>query len=234
MVAIAQGNNTSFDLNDGSWLRQSIFKPKRAIIPEGGKGIQTKGSMVKDASQPSATFGDTGPGGNRSVNPLPQFTRFADVPLPSLLSGEQPSGKSTPPKTKHLGMGRYYSEAIDSNARRIYMQLGIQTFNSLTNYFTNFYDSSQGNLANTGRVGGFLYQAGTALGYIGVFYTCPPLALGLILAQGIMGAIGVTDRVLADLQHIPLSKYYYVKPTMALYWGAVQFMVNQFAVNLGL
>lgn len=151
-------------------------------------------------------FTDTTLGGNFAINPPPQFTRFADIPVRSL----NPTSR---------GMGRYYSESIDDNAQLVHMRFGVAKFNSLTNFFFNFYNPQAATLARTGRSNPISFALGKAVGTI----VTTPLQL-LIFA----GA------ALDFLQGRPTSKYYYLKPTMPLYWNAVNTIANGIAVNMGL
>ena len=154
-------------------------------------------------------FVDTTPGGNLSINPPPQFTKTADIrPESKFMTGK--------------GMGRYYSEAIDDNSQRIYMRFGVPQFNSLTTFFTNFYSADAGQLAKTGRSGGIFYSIGLAAGFV----------VSIISWQVV--AIHLAGLALRFAGNSPSSKFYYLKPTMPLYWSAVTTIVNQLAVNRGI
>ena len=154
-------------------------------------------------------FTDTTPGGNFAINPPPQFTSTADIRGESSFSGSK-------------GMGRYYSEAIDDNSQIIHMRFGVPEFNSLTTFFNSFYDSGAGQLARSGRSHGLFYKAGQAVGFVVSFAT-----IGLV-------AIHLAGLALRFATEKPSSKFYYLKPTMPLYWNAVNTMVNHIAVNRGI
>ncbi len=123
--------------------------------------------------------------------------------------------------TASRGLGRYYSEAIDDNARIISMRFGVPQFNSLTTFFTGFYNSDAGALARTGRDNGIIYNLFRAAAYVVPLFSLPILFFTFA---------GNAYRYLAGS---PSSKYYYLKPTMPLYWSAVNTIVNQIAVNKG-
>lgn len=154
-------------------------------------------------------FTDTKPGGSQAINPPPQFTRNADIRVTGKLHGSD-------------GMGRYYSDAIDDNAQTIYMRFGVPAFNSMTTFFSSFYSPQAGQLARTGRASNVFYNFGKAAGLIVQVLNWQLLAVHLL---------GVAAKYLAQ---VPSSKFYYMKPTMPLYWNAVQTMVNQIAVNRGI
>jgi len=150
-------------------------------------------------------FTDTTLGGNFAINAFPQFTRNADIKRP----GRYTAGK---------GMGRFYSEVIDDNAQTIHIRLGVPKFNSLTRFFGDFYNVEASSLARTGRTPSIFYDVGRLTG------TVVSLPLQPIL---------LTAKLIRLLLEKPASRYYYLKPTMPLYWNAVATMVNGIAVNLG-
>ncbi len=210
------------ELTDTSWIRQAMFLPAR------GKNARTANfSRAQNYSFNNLVFEDTSLGGNRSINPLPQFTKFADLTLPSLLTKNVDTGN--PGSAQSMGMGRYYNEIINANAQRIFLQFGIPTYNSLGNFLTTFYDPAYGNMTNNGVIGGsdLLYTISKYLSFITIWAVIPELALVNFL-------YGTSKKLIADLYRIPLSKFYYVKPTMFLYWSSVTTIVNALMVNMKL
>jgi hypothetical protein len=191
-----------FIIKDASWIRQSF-------------AVDSSSLDAADVSRRTFTtaslkFTDTSLGGNFAINPPPQFTRTADIRPASNRLANSP------------GMGRYYSEAIDDNSQIIYMRFGVPEFNSLTTFFTGFYNTGAGQLARTGRATGIFYAMGRAAGFVVSIMNWLPLAVHLL---------GVGWRFFTGK---PSSKFYYLKPTMPLYWNAVQTIVNQIAVNRGI
>lgn len=168
-------------------------------------------------------FTDTTPGGNIYINPPPQFTKFAD---PRPRNGGKAMGRRFGRQGVSQGMGRYYSEAIDDQAQVIHMRFGVAQFNSMTQFFTGFYSVDAGRLARTGRAGGFFYNLGKAAGFVVAVMNWKILAVALLggmIGQGIRFFLGK-----------PSSKFYYLKPTMPLYWNSVQTIVNHIAVDEGI
>lgn len=188
-------------LKDSQWVRQAFLVRKEEL-----EKVDYQNRTFTSAS---LKFTDTTPGGNFAINPPPQFTRAADPKVTSQYSGS-------------MGMGRYYSEAIDDNAQVIHMRFGVPQFNSLTTFFTGFYDTRAGQLARTGRADGLFYNLGKAAGFVVSIMSWKLLAVH---------ALGLGWRFCMNK---PSSKYYYLKPTMPLYWNAVQTIVNQIAVNRGI
>lgn len=188
-------------VKDSAWIRRS-FLVKGTDLEEGDyrNRIFTSARLK---------YTDTSPGGNMCINPPPQFTRFADPKATSQFLGS-------------AGMGRYYSEAIDDNSQIIHMRFGVEQFNSMTTFFSGFYNSSAGQLARTGRSSGAFYLLGKAAGFVVLLANWKLLAVHFL---------GVAFKFLATK---PTSKFYYLKPAMPLYWNAVTMMVNHMAVNRGI
>jgi hypothetical protein len=183
-----------------SWVRNAFLVSAKDL-----SDIDKKNRFFTTAS---LKYTDTTPGGNFAINPPPQFTSFADPKAPSRKSG----GK---------GMGIYYSEAIDDHAQIIHMRFGVPQFNSLTQFFTHFYNSGAGMVARTGRSQPVLYQIGRAAGFVVSVMNWKLLAFMMV---------GVGLKFLANK---PSTKFYYLKPAMPVYWQVVQTIVNQIAVNKG-
>ena len=210
---------TALDINnissDRGWVKQAFFIPGGINTTREGEHeaiLSSRSSEKRGRSFSSAElkYTDTTPGGNFAINPRPQFCRWADPKLPGLASGSK-------------GMGEYYSEAIDDNAQRVHMQFGVPSYNSLTNFFTRFYDYEIGHLVNTGDGSNFSFSAGRATGFL---LTLP--------FQAIIGASSMISRLMSFASGNPYSKFCYLKPTMPLYWSAVSTLVNRIGVNMGL
>jgi hypothetical protein len=165
-------------------------------------------------------FTDTSLGGGMAINPKPQFTRYADARVLGRLSSRIPNTVGN--YIGNSGMGRYYSEAIDDNSQIIHMRFGVPEFNSLTTFFTGFYNSSAARLAKTGRSDDLFFTMGQAAGLVAGVILWPILAINLI------GNVG------RFFFNKPSSKFYYLKPTMLTYWSAVNTLVNRIGVGRGL
>ena len=198
-------------VRDTTWVRQSFLTQSDDLVE-----IDVRNRTFTTAR---FKFSDTTPGGSIAINMPPQFTRNADLKVPGIFD---PNVRRLAPSSGTKGMGRYYSEAIDDNTRLISMRMGVPQFNSLTTFFTGFYNSDAGTLARTGRGNGLIYNIAKAAGFI------VPLLSAPIFLLNFFGNFG---RYLAAK---PSSKYYYLKPTMPLYWNAVQGIVNLIAVNKGI
>ena len=200
-------------LKDSKWVKQAFLVTSKDMSK---LSIQNriKNNIVDE-------YQDTTPGGNLSINPPPQFTRFAD-PKATLLDANGDPMEIYSNFIGSKGMGRYYGEAINNNAQRISIRFGVPEFNSMSTFFTGFYNSEAGQLARTGRAKNIFYTLGLAAGFV-VSIIAWPLLVANVIGNG-----------LRFFLQKPSTKFYYLKPTMPLYWNAVQTMVNQIAVNAGI
>ena len=168
---------------------------------------------------------DTSLGNHSIINPLPQFTRYADIrvtTMPETRRAGQAGG------TKYfatgLGMGRYYSEAIDDYQQSIYMQFGVAEFNSMLRFLTNAVSYEDTYTALHGRYPieyGIAKKAGN---YLFAFRIYPWKCLCLVLGKSLF-------RLFTGFSQVD---YYYLNPTMHNYWGTVNTIVSSIAVELGI
>ena len=153
---------------------------------------------------------DTSPGGHEVLNPLPQFTRHADIKVVSKL---MPT----------FGMGRYHEETYGTYQQKIYMRFGVPEFTPLTKFFSGFYSYHASLLARTGRASGSIaYYLGRGVGLAVTIFNIPLLLTAV--------AFEAYDAFMSKDN----SKFYYFKPAMHLYWNTVSTMVNHYCVNRGI
>lgn len=232
-------------IKDVDWIKQCFILNDNAV--------EEVDLIRRVMSTAAFKFTDTTLGGNFAINPPPQFTRYADIKTGGGraggsarreldLWGKKDKGTATSVyhgmldrwedlKDAHgssKGMGRYYSEAIDDNSQLVSLRFGVPEYNALFNFLGGFYDPNASALARTGRSRKNFFESplqatanavGSAAGMLiaAPFY---PLVLG--------------GRVIRSLGNFPATKYYYLKPTMALWRSAVNQICNGIAVNMGL
>lgn len=195
---------------DYAWIRQSFMVPNRATTG------QDEVRNIQRTLSADFKFTDTTLGGSFAINPPPQFTEFADIRVKGRLGNNNSGDPGI--RGGNQGLGRYYSEALDDHGQFVHMRFGVPKFNSLTNFFFNFYNPQAARIANRGRGSTFFYNLGRAL----VFVVTLPL-------QPVIWA----GQIIRFLINKPASKFYYLKPAMPLYWSAVSSMVNTIGVNMG-
>lgn len=235
---------------DRDWFRQSFLLTEDELF--------RSDRIVRTLTDADLKFTDTTIGGHVAINMPYQFTRYADLKTGMAYRGNAPLNRAAlepdddgipsyrvPGQSRmqdvigdirddyesfksaqagFFGMGRYYQEAIERHAQVIHMRFGVPEYNSLTRFFTSFYSPPASELAHSGRgVSGFVIDlAGAAGALLGKVAAVPfyPLVLG--------------GRVLRTLADVPSSKFYYLRPTMALYRQAASTILNGLAVNLGI
>jgi hypothetical protein len=175
---------------------------------------------IRYASTAAYKFTDSSLGGNIIINPRPQFTRYCDVRNNGLRNVKKQVTKSA---DVNLGMGRYYSEAIDDNQQAVFMEFGLPKFNSLADFFLRAVDYSDSVLANTGRPS-TAYTAGKLIGGLAMLAAFPIITLAV-------WTVKVATKLFLGSG---MYEYYYMVPHMHLYWGTVNQIVSQLATELGI
>lgn len=172
-------------------------------------------------SSADAKFTDGRLGCNIGINAKPQFTRYTDIRAKG--RSEKRNKVTVGGTDGNIGMGRYYSEAIDDPSQTIYMRFGVPQFSGLMSFLSRAYDSDMVTLARTGRASSLLYQTARGIGTITSVVAFPQIAAGVLLGKA-----------LNFMFARPTSKFYTLKPTMGTYWATVDSLVNNIAIIRGL
>lgn len=162
-------------------------------------------------------------GGNFGINPRPQFTRTADIKArqyrkTSIFANDYNISQKT-----NIGMGRYYSEAIDDNATLLLFQFGVPRFNSLFDYLTRCVNYEDVYLATHGRTP-YLYNTVSLIGKF-VMFRAFPFVSGLVF---------IMKLALNFVSGGAAFNYYYLEPTMHNYFGILNTLVTQVGTELGI
>jgi len=184
---------------DKSWAGRAFLVPPSSLTDATDRRRRYHTSS-------SRKFIDTTMGGHFALNPLPQFTRNCDLPHPSIYAASQ-------------GYGRWNSEVLDDNSQQIHIRCGVPKFNSMTNFFGNFYNVEAGSVVRTGRGPTVWFRIGQVAGFLGTL-PMQPFILG--------------GSVIKFFMNMPRSKYWYLKPTMYPFWYATSAIVNGLFVNMGM
>jgi len=203
------------NLKDVDWIGRSFMVP--------GSSLTSIDKKIREGTEVSLQFIDTAPGGSFVCNPLPQPCDFADLRIPGRFNSQDTVERrvgNIKANAKAVGGGltRIYGEVFSAHEQRIYLRFGLARFNSLTQFFGNFYNPSMSSVARTGKAPGFFYSVGSIAGTV----TTIPL-MPLVMA----------GRMIRFFLNKPRSKYMYVEPNPAVYWSAVNTMFNGIAANLG-
>lgn len=172
---------------------------------------------VKDNSGPTPVYfsrrkcRDSSLGGNDAINCYYQYCDNDDISHPFL---ETDFGNS--------GMGRVYSEAIDDGQQIMYMSFGLPEYSTMTGFYTEAVIADLANLMNKG--GSFTPESlGRLVGAgVSTFVLLPVLPLMFIY------------KALSKLDTLRITKYYDLRPEMALYYRMVNSTMIHLAVNMGL
>ena len=167
----------------------------------------------------------TGLGRSYAINPAPQFGRNADIRHGNRSFGIQKASDAVGWSNRHgdNGYGRGFSEVIDDAQQLVMVQYGKEKFNSIPNFVFSAIDSRDSYIARTGR-----YPTAHGIGYaIGSFSM-------LVLFPKITAIIWLTKTASKIVFGTDNFNYYYMEPTMHLYWGAVNQLVTVAATELGI
>lgn len=217
MASPAMSVDNIASTKDKDWVRSSFMLAVNRWNPEQGTvSKENKEWLYFTSAQYKSS--NTSLGGNVTLNSMAQYTRTCDIPRGGLAYGQ--TGKLTVDGSMAGGMGRYYSEAIDDWSMKVSFRFGMPEYKGLITFFTSFYDVGAAILGRQGRLSK------------GLFYTGAKVITSLIaLPLTVMVWVGEAVQWLSNR---PSSRYYNLKPAMALYWQRVNLIANMMAANMGL
>ena len=204
----------------GDWVQKSFLMKNDITGSE--SGIDSETLFARSFTTAMMKFTDTSLGGNLSMNPIPQASLWTDPP-PVPYGGEVSNLES-------YGLqGGLYSEMYDDNQQIVYMRFGVPVFNSFTSFYSRFYDSTYARFVRTGGT-----SNGIVRQILESFVNFVTIPLDLIpMAFNTIGIISDIVGGAYDWISRRSSSFYYMKPTMPLYWAAAQTILNHIAVNKG-
>lgn len=197
---------------DNNWFDIRFIPPDLSMDP-----IDVFNRFYTTASR---KFTSTRMGGNFGINVKPQFTRWADI-----RHGNRGfRGRLTINNLNvDAGLGRVYSERYDDAQQMVMLQFGKEKFNNLSNFMLSAIDYRDSYIANTGR-----YPTGYAVGSVvgaGIMLVAFPWIT--LTIWGLKFASGM-------VMNVDSFNYYYMEPTMHLYWSAVSQIVTILGTELGI
>ena len=196
---------TSAQARDRDWVRKSF------MLSSGDMNDAMRAARVYTSA--SEKFTNAEVGGNFPINTPPQYTRYADIRAGKRSRSSRDGGST------NIGMGRFYSEQLDDNLNLVNMRFGVPSYNGLLTFFTGFYNNDHSRLARETRGLQIAYLLGKVIGAV-VAWQFRVWIIAGYAARFMFGR--------------PSSKYYFLKPSMALYWNRVNFIANSLAVNMGI
>lgn len=206
-------------LKDRDWVGSSFMLSTSRRDP-------SKGRLTNDAKTylyfTTAAYkaANSSLGGNCTINNYAQYTITCDIPRGGLkkVSGSESSGIQD--RTIYGGLGRYHSESLDDHGTKVAFRFGVPEYKGLITFFTSFYDGGAAMLGRQGRLPD------------GIFYRGAKIISSIIaLPLTVLVWVAEAGRWLANR---PSSRYYNLKPSMALYWQRVNLIANMMAANMGL
>lgn len=197
------------------WLKESLLVIN-TTDPENIKKDVYAGSRIN--------YSSTEPGGMIYMNPLPQACRYSDLRVPNRLSklgtGSAPVSDDIYYDPDIRGLGNIYDTVHNANSQIVHFRWGVPAFNSLSTFWSGFYNRDLSSLTRNGKVDDGLFSfIGSAIGTIFSIPFVPFIMVGKMW-RFFTGA--------------PANKYWYVQPAMPLLWTAINTMTNHAAVNLGI
>jgi hypothetical protein len=194
---------------DNEWLKSTFILGDKDIVlgDEYSKWVRKN----RYFSSADFKFTSTSPGMNIACNPKPQFTRYCDIrSIGKLYTRPRDITLGTTGHEYGLGMGRYYSEAIDDNQQRIYLRFGVPQFTPLTVWLNKSFNIEKVVLQNRGVIASTLISSVAVLTKIFTLVAAPLLTIGMTIFNTL-----VSD-----------TRFYTVKSTMYIYWATVENILN--------
>ena len=200
------------ELLDNDWIRSAFVLPDDGWTEE----VDIKNRFWNTAQR---KFTDGRWGCNIGVNAPAQFTAYADPPNKGRMAGRiDPSLTET---TGNYGMGELYSDMYDDPAQIVYFRFGVPEFASFFDFFTKAFHHGNSIVARTGRFP-LLYTISSFIGTWMMAVTFPFIVVPALIYK-----------TLDFFFFRQSASFYHMKPTMHLYWGAVNTLVNTLALNSG-
>lgn len=198
---------------DNEWVKSTFIITDRDLgIDSGSTELQYEKWIRTNRYSTSAThkFTSTSPGMSYGVNPKPQFTRYCDIRDKGRLPNRPNITVTTNNHPQGLGMGGYYSEAIDDNQQRIFFRFGVPQYMPLPIWLVKSFDIHKTILQGRGIITSTFLSAIDVVTKFFALSAAFPLAIT-------MYALGIL---------IDNSRFYSVKDTMYTYWATVDNIMN--------
>lgn len=185
----------------------------------GNGDVNKDGLADGDVFYSKQNFTDTRVGGNDAINPYWQFNRDDDIVPPSLVIQRHPhSGTDV-----SSGMGRVYNEVYDANQQILWLSMGVPEYVNLVSFYRDAGDINAARAMNRGTLRGIAGKL------IKLVFSATIWAITFPVTAPFW-----INRWISRIQTERISKYYYFKPSMVLYYEMVNTMLSYLAVGMGL
>lgn len=217
-MAVVSGSIRPKDI---TWVR-SIFGVAPAVRDRRLRNLRLFSNV-------QTSFADTTMGGNQAINAPHQFSLMSDPPQGGLFANPKNRGSDGNyawyENEKAAGsyrLGTYYFDAIENNSFYLHLRFGKPKYIGSFAFFANMYDS---NIAHLARTGNYTAMIRSLASYATAFAIYA--AIGIVNFAVLL----LIPRVVKAVLNKPVSRYYYVKPTMHLYLRATQNIVNSLLLH---
>lgn len=207
--------SNSSDINfDDEWVKSTFIITDQDISTDVGAQKNKYEQWIRSnrySSSADHKFSSTSPGMSLGVNPKPQFTRYCDIRSKGRVA-DRPE-VTTSAATFHssgLGLGGYYSTAIDDNEQRVFFRFGVPSYMPLPIWIAKSFDVNRAVLQGRGTITSEFLAAVDVVSKFFVFVANPLMSIA-------MAAVKVLTAN---------ARFYSVKPTMYIYWATVENTLN--------
>ncbi len=198
------------DYLDHEWVKSTFIITDRDL----STGVETSyEKWIKKnrySSSASHKFSCTSPGMSLGVNPKPQYTRYCDIRNKGRLPNRPDVTTSTVSSPTGLGMGDYYSMAIDDNQQRVFFRFGVPSYMFLPIWIAKAFDINKTVLQGRGTITTTFIQMVDVASKFFVLFSNPILSLSMFAVKALVAN----------------SRFYSLKPTMYIYWATVESTLN--------
>lgn len=195
---------------DESWAKSTFIITDKELSNGSNNAYEAWIIANRYSSSADHKFSSTSPGMSLGVNPKPQFTRYCDIRSKGRVEDRPDITASTQYSTSGLGMGGYYSTAIDDNQQRAFFRFGVPSYMPLPIWIARTFDVNKAVLQGRGTITSLFLEALNVTTKFFVMVTQPLMSLAMFAIKAFS-----TN-----------ARFYSVKPTMYIYWATVENTLN--------
>lgn len=195
---------------DHEWVKSTFIITDRDLSTGNETTYERWIKKNRYATSASHKFSSTSPGMSLGVNPKPQYTRYCDVRNKGRLPNRPDVTTSTVSSPTGLGMGDYYSMAIDDNQQRVFFRFGVPSYMALPIWIAKAFDINKTVLQGRGTITSTFIQAVDIASKFFVVMSAPILSLAMFAVKALVAN----------------TRFYSLKPTMYIYWATVETTLN--------